>query len=99
MESVTWQHDVRTTLGGPAPPLRRGWTPLVRTVLYVYTLIRQTVRYEWDPAKRARNIAKHGLDFADSWDVYEHAAKADVASRHAGAEGRQGQPPRAGGVP
>jgi uncharacterized DUF497 family protein len=28
--------------------------------------IRFTVEFEWDPAKRAANLAKHGLDFRDS---------------------------------
>lgn len=27
--------------------------------------------YEWDEAKRATNLEKHGLDFADAQLVYE----------------------------
>lgn len=30
---------------------------------------------EWDERKRATNLAKHGLDFADAWQVYESPAK------------------------
>lgn len=30
-----------------------------------------TIRYEWDEAKRAANLEKHGLDFVDAWRVYE----------------------------
>ena len=30
---------------------------------------------EWDERKRAANLAKHGLDFADAWQVYESPAK------------------------
>ena len=29
----------------------------------------------WDEHKRAANLAKHGLDFADAWRVYESPAK------------------------
>jgi len=27
--------------------------------------------YEWDPAKAAANLAKHGVDFADAVGVFE----------------------------
>ncbi len=26
--------------------------------------------YEWDEAKNRQNIRKHGLDFADAWEVF-----------------------------
>ena len=29
----------------------------------------------WDERKRASNLAKHGLDFADAWRVYASPAK------------------------
>ena len=29
------------------------------------------MRYVWDEAKRLSNLAKHGLDFRDTWRVYE----------------------------
>jgi len=30
---------------------------------------------EWDERKRATNLAKHGLDFADAWQVYGSPVK------------------------
>ncbi|MEO8145427.1 MAG: BrnT family toxin [Betaproteobacteria bacterium] len=35
---------------------------------------------EWDERKRAANLAKHGLDFADAWQVYESSAKVTFES-------------------
>ena len=29
----------------------------------------------WDERKRAANLAKHGLDFADAWRVFESPSK------------------------
>jgi len=29
------------------------------------------VQYEWDPAKNAANLAKHGIDFADAVVIFE----------------------------
>ena len=29
----------------------------------------------WDPRKHVANLAKHGLDFADAWRVYEGPSK------------------------
>jgi uncharacterized DUF497 family protein len=29
------------------------------------------VQYEWDPAKAAANLLKHGIDFADAVGVFE----------------------------
>ena len=34
----------------------------------------------WDERKRAANLAKHGLDFADAWRVYESLSKLTVES-------------------
>ena len=30
------------------------------------------VRFEWDEAKNAANISKHGIDFADAIDIFNH---------------------------
>ena len=34
----------------------------------------------WDEAKRESNLAKHGLDFADAYLVYENPAKVTLSS-------------------
>jgi len=31
------------------------------------------MNYEWDPIKAARNLTKHGIDFADAVGVFEDA--------------------------
>ena len=30
------------------------------------------MRFEWDEAKNAANIRKHGIDFADAVDIFNH---------------------------
>jgi len=30
------------------------------------------MQFEWDENKRCENIAKHGLDFADAWQLFEN---------------------------
>ena len=30
------------------------------------------MRFEWDEKKNNENIRKHGLDFADAWQVFEN---------------------------
>ena len=30
------------------------------------------MRFEWDEAKNATNIGKHGIDFADAIDIFNH---------------------------
>ena len=30
------------------------------------------MRFEWDEAKNRQNIRKHGIDFADSVDLFNH---------------------------
>lgn len=30
------------------------------------------MRFEWDEAKNATNIRKHGIDFADVTDIFNH---------------------------
>jgi hypothetical protein len=39
-------------------------------ITHVYTHA-PFVRYSFDPVKRAGNLEKHGLDFADAWKVIE----------------------------
>ena len=29
------------------------------------------MRFEWDEEKNGENIRKHGLDFADAWEIFE----------------------------
>ena len=29
------------------------------------------MKFEWDEAKNETNIAKHGFDFAEAWEVFE----------------------------
>jgi len=29
------------------------------------------VNFEWDEDKNQENIRKHGLDFADAWEIFE----------------------------
>jgi len=38
----------------------------------------------WDERKRAANLAKHGLDFADAWRVYECLSKLTFESARKG---------------
>lgn len=38
----------------------------------------------WDERKRAANLAKHGLDFADVWRVYESPSKLTFESARKG---------------
>ena len=40
--------------------------------------------YTWDEAKRAANLEKHGLDFADAGLVYENPSRATFASPRGG---------------
>ena len=30
------------------------------------------MRYEWDEKKNNENVRKHGLDFADAWQVFQN---------------------------
>ena len=32
----------------------------------------EPIDYDWDPDKFEANLHKHGLDFNDAWQVYEH---------------------------
>lgn len=51
--------------------------------------MRALVRYEWDVAKRERNLAKHGLAFNDARQVYENPFKWDFPSASASEEERR----------
>ena len=42
----------------------------------------------WDERKRASNLAKHGLDFADAWRVYESLSKLTFESARKGEDRR-----------
>jgi len=39
--------------------------------MYAQTAYIHTMNYEWDEAKRAINLAKHGVDFADAIGALE----------------------------
>ena len=30
------------------------------------------IRFEWDEEKNRANIRKHGVDFSDAWQLFEH---------------------------
>ena len=40
------------------------------------------MHYEWEEAKRQSNLRKHGLDFADAWQVFESVVVTDYDDRH-----------------
>jgi uncharacterized DUF497 family protein len=39
------------------------------------------VEFEWDENKRAENIIKHDLDFADAWQIFDAPMLVDIDSR------------------
>jgi uncharacterized DUF497 family protein len=39
------------------------------------------VEFEWDENKRTENIKKHGLDFADAWQIFYGFVLVDVDNR------------------
>jgi uncharacterized DUF497 family protein len=39
------------------------------------------VTVEWDERKNKENIRKHGLDFADSWEIFELPTLTEVDPR------------------
>ncbi len=39
------------------------------------------MRFQWDEEKNARNIRKHGFDFADAWEVFQNALISRIDSR------------------
>ena len=45
--------------------------------------------YEWDEAKRAANLRKHGFDFADADNVYENPRKLTLPTARNGEARKQ----------
>jgi uncharacterized protein len=39
------------------------------------------VKFEWDEGKNRENISKHGLDFADAWEIFEAPMLANPDTR------------------
>lgn len=37
--------------------------------------------YEWDENKRVENLAKHELDFADAWQIFDAPILVDIDNR------------------
>ena len=37
--------------------------------------------FEWDESKRAENIDKHDLDFADAWQIFDAPMLVDIDNR------------------
>ena len=37
--------------------------------------------FEWDEHKNRQNIRKHGLDFADAWEVFEGPVRVNLDTR------------------
>lgn len=46
------------------------------------------MRFEWDDAKNAANIRKHGIDFADVTDIFNHPMLAMLDDREDYGEAR-----------
>jgi uncharacterized DUF497 family protein len=46
------------------------------------------MRFEWDESKNNENIRKHGLDFADAWQVFENPLLSKLDDREDYAEDR-----------
>ncbi|MHA7856162.1 BrnT family toxin [Marinobacter shengliensis] len=46
------------------------------------------MRFEWDEAKNARNIRKHGIDFVDAADIFNHPMLTAIDDRYAYGEER-----------
>jgi uncharacterized DUF497 family protein len=46
------------------------------------------VDFEWDPGKAARNLAKHGVHFADAVAVFEDNLALTIRDRYLGNEER-----------
>lgn len=42
------------------------------------------MNYEWDEQKRIANLAKHGLDLAESWKVFEASTKVTFPATQVG---------------
>ena len=46
--------------------------PLVLFILdiFTYCIYIHGVRFIWDEEKRRENLAKHGIDFGDAWEMF-----------------------------
>jgi len=47
------------------------------------------MRFEWDESKNAENIRKHGLDFADTWQVFQNSMLVKLDDREDYGEDRR----------
>ncbi len=39
------------------------------------------MKYEWDENKRLVNLQRHGIDFADVWQVFENETATEIDDR------------------
>lgn len=39
------------------------------------------MKFEWDEQKRLINLEKHGIDFADVWEIFQYATYSTVDDR------------------
>jgi uncharacterized DUF497 family protein len=46
------------------------------------------VNFEWDEAKNRENIRKHGLDFADAWEIFDAPMLTNLDAREDYSEAR-----------
>jgi len=46
------------------------------------------VSFEWDENKNQENVGKHGLDFADAWQVFDAPMLVDIDNREDYGEAR-----------
>jgi uncharacterized DUF497 family protein len=47
------------------------------------------VKFEWDEAKNRENIRKHGLDFADAWEIFDAPVLTNLDAREDYGEDRR----------
>ena len=65
--------------------------------VHTYCIYTVPVKFEWDEAKRAANLAKHGIDFVDALEMFaasmfvksdERRAYGDAAGKDYGSRSR-----------
>lgn len=39
------------------------------------------MKFEWDEQKRLINLEKHGIDFADVWEIFDYDVVTDIDDR------------------
>lgn len=39
------------------------------------------MKFEWDAHKRLINLLKHGIDFADVWQIFDYDVATDIDNR------------------